>query len=286
MEDEEKPIRISWSQIRTHAECRQKSYLHRTGHRNPTADKRNMFPGTVCDRVMRDWLNTPGGAEPGKMSSMVEEILNREEKETVDNGDGIVKWRDRGDKSRILEWCKELVIRLEPALNALVLPYDYEPAKRFVAPLELPYSETENRPVHLIGEIDILVGEALPRYSVWDLKATENDSYYRKTLGQLIFYDLAVQILFQTDPCIRTGLIQPMCKSPVLYFEFSNDDYRQMWARIHRYALDVWRKRDDPKESMAGCNWCDVHHACAKFRNIEGTNKVSFAGSVTLEDLL
>lgn len=279
--DPNAPIRISWSQLRTHSECKQKSYLQRTGHRSPTADKRNMFPGTVVDRVMRDWLNLEN-PEPHLMPSMVESILQREETESIENGDGIVKWRDQSDKTRVLKWCIELVKRLEPCLNALVLPYPYEPAKRFVSPLWLPYMDGTPKEVHLIGEIDLLVGEALPRYAVWDLKATEDNSYWRKTLGQLVFYDLAVQTMFETEPCTRTGLIQPMCKEPVLYFDFGEDEYRQMWGRIHRYALDVWRNNETPKESTAGCSWCDVYHACRKYKN----NGSSLTGTLSLKDLL
>lgn len=49
-------MRISWSQLRTHEECKQRGFLQRTGHKSVLDNQRVFFPGTVTDRVVRDWL--------------------------------------------------------------------------------------------------------------------------------------------------------------------------------------------------------------------------------------
>ena len=54
-----KTLRLSWSQLRTHDECNQKSFLMRSGKRSKVTDLRNFFHGMVVDRAMRDWLNNP-----------------------------------------------------------------------------------------------------------------------------------------------------------------------------------------------------------------------------------
>lgn len=263
--DDYTPIKISWSSLSRRELCASKDYLH-IGKKSPATDIRNFFGGSVCDRVMRAWLEADEQI-PGAMVGMVEEILEREEQAAVDGGDGVVKWRNSADKKLLTIWCKDLVTRLEPILNHLVLPYDYEPAMRFKTLVKLPYTEDEARIVELVGEMDILVRDT--QFNIFDLKATENPYYYKKCIGQLIFYDIALQCMFNERPR-QCGIIQPMLPDSVLSFTFTADDYRQMWVRIHKYAIDVWRGNNDPKVDNKGCLVCEVNFGCEKYKIVDG----------------
>jgi hypothetical protein len=220
----------------------------------------------VCDRVMVQWLADPD-RPAGAMVAMVEDMITTAERDAREDGDGVVRWRSADDRTDLLEFCVELVHRLEPILRELVLPYPFESAKRFTAPVNMPYLDGTLTTVNLIGEMDLLVDNRGPH--VWDLKGTKDDQYWRKVLGQLVFYDLAVLAMTGTKT-VLTGLIQPMCTEPVLEFQISDDDRRAMWSRILRYATDRWRNHAPCKEGTSGCNWCETKHACPRFQPTQG----------------
>lgn len=256
-----KPLRVSWSSIRTHEECHQKSWLLRSGKRAKVNNIRNFFHGMVVDKIMRDWLDNPLHTA-GDMQRLVGQVMD--EQEAVERSTGnIVRWRNAADRDEVRAFCVELVSKLEPILREHVLPYRYEHGKWFKIPLQIPNRITRDmREILLTGEMDLLVHNDGP--VVWDLKGTADDSYWRKVLGQLTFYDLA--IFASTGEKTRfTGLIQPMCKEPVLAFEVTDQARREMMARIVRYAHDVWAEEKSCKDGTSGCNWCDVRHACQRF---------------------
>lgn len=222
------------------------------------------FHGTVVDRVMRAYLDTDE-IQRGSMPGMVEAILEAEEVKARETEDGIVRWKNASDKKEMVQWCKDLVTRLEPILERLVIPYDYQTALRFRVPLTIPYLTGEPVRIDLTGETDLLVRDAERKWEVWDLKATVDNNYWRKTYGQLIFYDLAVKIMFGDHP-ERVGLIQPMCKERVLPFTITREERSVMLSRIVRMATDIWQKDFRPKESSSGCQYCGVLHACPKYQ--------------------
>jgi PD-(D/E)XK nuclease superfamily len=257
----DKPLRLSWSRIRTHTECRAKGRLMRE-HKPPNMDIRGFFHGTVVDRAMRKWLDQEK-PEPGWMLAHVDKILDEEEQVAKDTGDGIVRWKSAGDKQQLREFCRELVVRLEVVLQEYCLPFSWDPAIRFEVPLVINDLQGLPRKIHMIGEIDLLVKRP-EGLVVYDLKATRDNGYWRKVTGQLLFYDIAMWGQTREWP-ITSGLIQPMCDNQLPHFQFSMEDRTQMFAVIERTARDIWRDDLLPKEDCKGCADCDVRHACPKF---------------------
>jgi len=265
---DEPTLSISWSSLRTHEECRMRGRLMRAGKKSPVQDIRGYFPGTVVDRVMRAWLDSDDHPS-GLMVDMVTEVMVAEEAKAVEKGDGVIRWRSKNDRAEVAAFCRELVIRLEPILQKEVLPYDFEPAKWFRTPIAIPGLEPGSvRRVDLIGEMDILVN-AHGRWAVWDLKGTRDDNYWRKTLGQLTFYDTAVAAMFG-EATSRAGLIQPMCTEAVKEVLITDEERRVLLSRIVSMAHDIWRKEDTTfRRDDGGCFQpfvCAVKHACPRFQ--------------------
>lgn len=256
-------LNISWSKLRTSEECYQKAFISSKA-KSPAQDIRNFFPGTVCDRVMRDWLagDRPCNAMPG----MVEEYIQKSLDEAKESGDGVVRWRNKDDRAEVIVFCKELVTKLEPILDEYVTPYNYYSAERFKTPITIPYLDGTPTEINLIGEFDILVHA--DKYNVWDLKATADPNYWKKTVGQLVFYDLCVISMFG-ETTGEVGLIQPMCPEQTMRFSVTKEERRQMISRIITLAEAQWRGENSPKEGTEGCSYCSVNHACSRYTAVE-----------------
>jgi hypothetical protein len=268
-------MRLSWSRLRLHGECPAKGALMRSA-KSPYTDIRNYFHGNVVDRLMRYWLDLDD-PPPGWMREHLDEQFEGSIAEAKETGDGIVKWRSRTDKGEVWEFCRQLVEKLEPLLAEHVLPYDYHPAQRFEVPVEVHGLRGEPREILLIGERDLMVRKP-SGYSIWDLKATRDNEYYRKVLGQLTFYSWSGRLEFGEFPEI-TGLIQPMCDEPWLPVEVTRDALVQMAARIESAAKDMWAGRLAPKADNAGCGWCPVQTACPKFKIPRGRGALARRGT-------
>lgn len=279
-------LRLSWSQLRVHEECKQKGYLSRNRKRAALTDQRNFFPGNVTDRVVRDWLNG-GDYTPGSLVDMVEMVMDREEKNILDGKPdpdpkkfvepGVLKWRDREDRVRVFEECRVAAEKIEPALQKYVVPFDFQPDFRFDAPLSIPHPRGGRETVTLIGYMDILVRDNNENWWVFDVKHTKDSSYWRKTVGQLTFYDLAVFLTFG-KPTSGTALFQPLAKPMVHPHKVTDQARAEISQRFVNMARDIWNEDHTPKESNAGCTWCDVKHACAKFKPVkddDGRKRVS-----------
>lgn len=263
------PIAISWSSLRAHMECRQKAALLRAGKRSPAGNLRSYFHGMVVDGLMRRWLADPH-RRPGQMAAAVDAYIDECAAQAVADGDGVVRWKHAADRTELHEFCVELAHRLEPLLDRLVLPYPFVNGHTFRQPVVVPYLDGTPTTIVLKGEMDLLVTEAAGRHAVWDLKGTRDDTYWRKVLGQLIFYDLAVLAEHGTATA-RVGLIQPMCRRPVLEWTLGEAHRRQMWAAILRMAADIWRADDACKPDTDGCAFCEVRHACDRYRPVGNT---------------
>jgi PD-(D/E)XK nuclease superfamily len=255
-------LRLSWSRLRLHDECPAKGDLMRR-HKSPVQDIRNFFHGNVVDLAMRRWLSQEE-PEPGWMSAQVDAIFEESADIAKDTGDGVVHWRSATDRAETLDFCRELVARLEPALARYALPFTWEPAVRFAVPVAVPYLDGRLREIILVGEMDLLVTDCEGRIAVWDLKATRDNNYYKKVLGQLAFYAIAVKLMKGQFPAM-TGLIQPMCETRVLPVTVDRDAVAQMAGRMTKAAQDIWAGRLAPKADNAGCAYCPVKHACPKF---------------------
>jgi hypothetical protein len=223
-------------------------------------DVRNFLAGSVVDYVQKAWLDNP----TGNMVDLVDYHFAKTVEESEERGS--IHWRDKNDKKKILDVCKDASKLLQPILEARVLPYDYEPAKRFYSPVKIRKPDGQVQEIVLRGEFDLLVRDpADGKFIVWDLKTTANNDYWKKTLGQLVFYDLAIISMFGTPPK-KTGLIQPLCDEQVKEFTFDNTHRAEMWGRISAMMQAEWTGDHSPKADNVGCNWCEVSHACAKFK--------------------
>lgn len=255
-----KPLRVSWSAIRTYEECHQKSFLIRDGKRAKVSNIRNFWPGTVVDQVMRTWLDWDG--ERPAMADLVIRHMAISQAEEKERGN-IVRFRNAEDRADVQKFCTELVTRLEPILTRHVLPYPHECGKWFKVPLSIPDQNHEPREILLTGEMDLIVDNNGP--VVWDLKGTADNQYWRKVVAQLTFYDLAVWIS-SGHKTRHVGLIQPMCDERVLALEVTDADRSNLMQRIQRFAHGVWTNERTCTADTGVCHWCDVRHACSKFQ--------------------
>lgn len=270
-------LNISWSALRTHEECKQKGYLQRQGKRATLENTRNFFPGNVTDRVVRAWLQDDPMSNQGAMPGMVDEIMDREREKILEEG-GIMNWKNRGDRDVVRADCIEAVTRIEPSLMKFVVPFEYQPDFKFKAPVIVPHPDGGMEGINLIGYMDIIVRDDKGRWWVWDVKHTRDDGYWRKTVGQLSFYDLAVELMFGA-PTIRTGLLQPLCKKAEFPYEVTSDKRSQLMQRIVGMANDLWRDDKTPRIDNTLCTYCPVRHACSKFQPVvqaDGKRRISF----------
>lgn len=257
-------IKISWSQLQNHELCKHRAMLQRRGGRSPVTDIRNFFHGTVCDRTMRWWLESDDPL-PGQMADMVEEFIDRCLTEAEENGEGVVRWKSRTDRDEMTKQCRFIMRRLEPMLLKLVIPYEYQPEMRFKVPIRIPYLDGSPAEVDLVGGIDIAVRRPAERWFAYDLKATANPDYIRKTLAQGIFYDIAMLAMFGKSPEHFAFLQPAVVDNPIVVAKVSDEDRASMLARITRVAHDRWRGDDAPKKDNEGCSYCPVRFACSKF---------------------
>jgi hypothetical protein len=258
--------KISWSSLRAHTECKQKGYLQRTGKRAKMADQRIFFPGTVTDRVVRDWLAADPENTPGLMPEMVREMVDREEAKIIEKGGKLI-WKDSGDRDSIIVDCVEAVTKIEPALNELVLPYDYDVDFNFRAPLQAPHPAGTMETILLIGFMDIIVKRAEDIWAVYDVKHTKNNDYWKKTRGQLSFYDLSVDVMFGA-PTVEVGLLQPLCNETKKLFTLEDKDRTKLETDVLSMASDIWKGDFEPNAPRSECYYCDVRHACSRFKPV------------------
>jgi CRISPR/Cas system-associated exonuclease Cas4 (RecB family) len=272
-------LRISWSSLRTHDECRQKGKLQRERKQATLENTRVFFPGTVTDRVVRDWLKDAPLDNPGVMPDMVEMIVKREKTEIDESSDkGVVAWKSIGDRDKIIRDCQEAVTKIEPALNRLVLPFDFEADHHFQTPIMAPHPDGGMERIILNGFIDILVKDPVSdKWRIYDVKMTRDDSYWRKTVGQLTFYDLAITSGYGGE-VDEVALLQPLCKERVKGYPLNDNVRAQIMQRISNMAYKVWSEDFEPRRDTKICNFCSVKHACPKFQPtvVNGRKRVSF----------
>lgn len=258
-------LTVSWSQLRLYEECKQKAQLHRSGKRAKLADNRVFFGGTVVDRVVRDWL--ADSRDLGEMPGMVADIMDREEGLIRDSADGILKWRDSEDRARVESDCKEAVKAIEPALVKYVLPYEYQVDYRFRTSLWVPnpIDPGEMMEMFLIGAMDILVHNPLADWwAVFDVKMTRDDSYWKKTQGQMTFYDLQIE-LERGQPARAAALFQPLCTTQVKTIPMDEMRRMEMRSRIMTMVDSIIREDMPTTTNAKLCGYCDYKHACPKF---------------------
>lgn len=202
---------------------------------------------------------------------MVDDIMEKEE-DAIAEGRGSLQWKSIEDRDNVRRECIEAVKLIEHPLLQLVVPYDYEADFRFQIPMDLPHPHGGYGQVVLNGAMDIIVRDRYGQYQVWDVKHTKNNDYWRKTEGQLTFYDLVVKEMFGVGTTV-SGLLQPLCKDPVKGFEITEDKRSQLLQRIMAMASDLWNDDVAPRTDNRYCGYCAVKHACPKFQAVETDGK-------------
>ncbi len=259
MTEKDERYKVSWSALQRFELCKAKQYLVSQGLSAPGKDVRNFLAGTVVDSVQKAWLDNP----VGNMVSLVD--AHFEQSIAASQVKNSIKWRNKNDKKKIYDSCISATQQLQPILEARILPYEYEPAKRFYETINIKKPDGEIVEIVLRGEFDLLVRDpADNRFIVWDLKTTADNDYWRKSLGQLVFYDLVIINMFGQPPK-KSGFIQPLCDEQVKEFYFTNDDRVQMWGRINAMMQAEWKGDHEPKKDNTGCSFCEVVHCCSKF---------------------
>ncbi len=265
-------IKVSWSKIRLAEDCRQKAWLTANGKKSSVSDVRVFFSGNVADLAMRRWLSMEH-PPPSWMAGHVDGLMDELEEKIRKEKDGVLRWKHREDRQQVREFCRECVLRLEPILNRLVLPYEYQSALRFSTKMFIPDLDGKSIPILLNGEMDILV-KSNTQFRVWDLKVTKDASYWRKTIAQLSFYGLVCHFMFGQFP-VEAGLIQPMVDAqPWMSFRPSDEDYTVMLTRIVNVAHSIMAQDYSPKADSAGCDWCECRNSCVKYAPVPGTRQV------------
>lgn len=270
-------IRLSWSQLRTADECKQKRFLTVSGSRKEARDQRLFLPGNVTDRVVREWLKNDPKGNVGAMPGMVSATLDKIREEILSKGERVAWKPDLNDRKNIERDCIEAVKKIEPTLLRHVVPFEYEADFRFDAPLILPRRDGTKELINLIGYMDIIVRGDDGQIRVFDVKHTKDSSYWRKTVGQLTFYDLAVMLLFKTKTS-QTALFQPLCPKDVYPYLVTDQARSEMFQRVVRVVNDIWDGDNAPNDHNKFCGYCDVRMACSKFAPVlkDGKKRVSF----------
>lgn len=270
-------LTISWSSLLSYTKCKQRYGLQQQGKRSKTSNIRGFFHGVVVDRLAREYVEDQSNQYPGFMEDSVPEVMDREEKLARESGDGIVRWKSKDDKAELTEMCREACRNAEPLLDKLILSRDVSQADhRFKTPIRIPYLDGTLTTIRLIGAMDFLSWNLdNTGYEVYDLKITRNDQYWRTTIGQTVFYDLAVYSEKGkfTD---RVGLIQPLCKKQVVDFVIDDKMRREMMQSIIRMAHGIWRNDFEMRPDNSQCSMCNVKHSCARFSGKDEFGKIGF----------
>jgi hypothetical protein len=245
----------------------------RSGIRSPMQNVRNYFHGTVADKIVREWLEDPE-RQPGTMVGRVAEMFDSEAERLANSDQGYVRWKSLSDRAEMQAKVERLLRDIEPWLVENILPHEFEPEVRFRFPISMPGLHGDVV-VIMVGGIDMLVRTAEGDWHVWDLKATNNPSYWRASKGQLVFYGLAVQMGFPPHKVpTKTGLVQPLVPDAFeKVLELTDEDYSMMWSRMVKMLHDIQRGDFDYKDDTTGCDWCEVRRACTRFNPVNAFSR-------------
>lgn len=284
--DAPKKIKLSWSRLKSYRACRQRGYLMSKGHKSPTTDGRNFLPGTLADNAMRYWLQE-GVFNTGKdgMEKFIPELW---EKHTGSEAEYRIKWRGdpREDKKAVLQDVRDAIRVLEPILLEKVAPYPFMPEYRFTSVVGIPGPTGETVNIELFGAVDVAVKFDEFKYGIFDLKVTKGGPYLRKTLAQLVFYDLAFRGHTGFNPVEHAfwAPLLPLQDPPsaaVIPTVVTDVERMQMISQINDYCQGVWSEQWQLTENTQECWNCAVKHACPRFvqpitRDQQGKNRASF----------
>lgn len=278
----EKPIRISWSSLKRLEHCPEHQYRHMRGETDISEKGRIFLPGTVCDLVQRRWLDS-GDPQPGQMPDMVEAVLN----ETIEKRESIIHWNGdaKTDYFKVKAHCIKQVQRMEPWLLKNVVPFEYAAEHRFEVYTLVPFEDTgQYLPILLNGGIDIVVHDPeqpMDRgYRLHDLKISDNPSYLRSTLAQLVFYNLVWGTLYNNyDAVDYHSFFTPSLPEIEIPLTLTHEDRRLMLSRIIKFASVIARGCFDPNPD-AMCGGCEAKRVCSRFNLSDRLIRVEDAAGI------
>lgn len=254
------------------------------GKKSPAKDARVFLPGTVTDLAMREFLEDPSIELVAHGAEVLRRLTEpKTEAEKADRDVRPIAWKGNvhADKRRVESQVRRTLENLEPWLREEILPYRYQPELRFKQIVYVPSLRGAPAPIVLTGGLDIVKRDDDDDFHGYDLKTTEDEQYVRKTLGQAIFYDLAFgHYIGDSSQPKSFAFVFPLLKKKIHPVTVTNDERMAMMQRIVRMAHGIWKGEWGPKVDDAGCNYCDVRHACDKFKlqlsQASGKNLVSF----------
>lgn len=236
----EKPIKISWTGLLRHEECPRRDHLIRQGLRDDrNVDQRVFLLGNVVDNAMRAWLDQDSpvlGDLIPRAEPMVDSYV-----QSLKDENKLLRWKDNGDRGRVIRDAEEALARLEPWLWENIIPHPYQPEARGHVQIQVPDQTGNIRPIRLFYATDILVKPE--NFTIYDLKTTRNEQYIRgKTLGQLTFYAIGIAARFGIPlrEVTKLAFLTPLCRDIETTVYPTSDDFRIMVQRITRYAQAVW----------------------------------------------
>lgn len=266
-------LTVSWTALRRYEECHQRQYRTMRGEITKQPFKRSYLPGSIVDLVEREWLNQID-PQPGGMAKIAPDVIDRlTNPDRNDEAFEPFSWKGnpREDRANITDFVFECIKVLEPVLQRLVLPHEFEPEVKFRTVIGVPYLDGQIVGIILRGGIDIVtrlafddLGHKKGDFVNYDLKATVNDSYIATTLGQGTFYDLSWHAFYGQRPS-AFGFIAPALEQNLWWSNIDDDERRVMMERIIAMAHGMWRGDWDPKIDDEGCQYCEARHACPKY---------------------
>lgn len=278
-------IRISWSGLKRYEECGQRHLRNVRREVKSQQNGRIFLAGNVVDHSQRQFLNE--GGKPGRLIELIPEWMDRLCDPTDEDAEYIIKWQGNpaADRKKVLDKCLLAARRLEPILLEHVVPYTYEPEKKFKVWVGIPDPWGNRVGIQLTGGIDIVVRDDDGNFKLFDLKTTADKNYLRSSAGQAVFYDIAWGHWWGDRAQPATfGFIAPLLTEKMIPIAVNDGHRRVMMQRIIKAAHGMIRDEWKPKESNSGCSWCEAQPWCPKFALVTakddiGRNRVSFAAT-------
>ena len=199
---------ISWTALRASEESGKKR-----------SREKAFFDGNVCDSAMRRYLRC-------QSRSLVE--ITREQFSLMEE-DAKIKWRNAYERDKHLKTCEDAATKLEPMLKRYVIGRNFAVGQRFSVDVEIDGTLTT-----LVGEIDLYVVNEDSSITLYDLKITTNNRYWRKTMAQLVMYALAMEL----SGYIVSGayLLQPLCAKKFLQVDLGAQARNELVSSLGRFT--------------------------------------------------
>lgn len=243
-------------------------------------DTRNFLAGNVADALAERWL-AEDDPRPGQMLEWLPEVF-ASWTEGGDAQEGKLRWRGPDDRQRIYDNVAGGLPVLEALLIEHVLAHDYETQTRLDAAGEHP----DGYRYEFTGRPDYLVRLEPGTYRVLDLKMTTRPDYWRQTLAQLLFYEIALLLMLPEGSAFAGGgFIQPLVVPHYIPVEWTEDHRRSMMSRVLKFVAHE-AAQAPPVPNPEDCWGCDTKHACPVHRPVADGKRVSLGDTAAARAVL